>query len=162
MLTYLMRTASAESRAASAAILSPSEDLRLTKHLSHVEIGLALKLSAEGHTQRQIADRLNVSQPAICQVLDKFTDTTELAKLRLKADAYSVAEGSVRGALIAAQKGQPEAALELLDRLDVAPKRQQGTGGTQIQINLGQSQRATGQDPLELLQTQVVTVTQTE
>ena len=63
---------------------------------------------------------------------------------------------------MAAKKGQPEAALELLDRLDVAPKRQQGTGGTQIQINLGQSQQATGQDPLELLQTQVVTVTQTD
>lgn len=143
------------SQAAAAALAEHPEHIdRLEprkKHLTQTDTILALRLASEGLNQTQIAQRLAVSQPTISDLLNKFTDTRELAKARLNGSSYKLAERAIRDADV-------DQSLEMLDRLGVAEKRQQQTGQTGISIYIGQQTAVTGQDPLEVLTAQHVTV----
>ncbi len=98
--------------------------------LSYEQINLILKLSAsEGKTQVEIADIMGVTQPTVSRILSEFTDTSLLAKLRLKGSAELMAERVIVASQVAAARGDASPALEVLDRIDALPKRLSGASG---------------------------------
>ena len=112
-----------------------------------------LKHSAEGKTQTAIAHFLGLNQSTVSRVLSAYEDTRDLAKLKLNQASIDLAERAIKEADV-------DQALELLDRLDVAPKRQQQTGQTGITITLGMAQQVIGPDPMQTLTAQIVTKTE--
>ena len=86
-------------------------------HLSYPEIGLALKLREEGLTQTEIGQRLDRDTSTICDLLANFVDTRPLATKYLQHRAMSFARK-------VSQDANVEESLEMLDRLEVVPKRQ--------------------------------------
>lgn len=96
-----------------------SEALTLTPQRQRI-----LDLYREGHTGRQIARLLNISESRVSQHLKKAKlDTRVEAGVRLQQDAELIAQQAVEAVKVAATKGDATAALELLDRLDVAPSK---------------------------------------
>ena len=102
--------------------------------LNPLDIAYILKAAAEGHEQKTIADRLRCTQPSVSKVLRQYTPTDSLAKQFIRATALIVAKASVVAALKAARRGRGEECLEILDRLDVLPKRQVEDGRARVQI----------------------------
>jgi predicted transcriptional regulator len=74
-------------------------------------------------TQTKIAQLIGCSQPTISYVLSEFQDTRHLARAILHRDAHKFAQRIVDDANV-------EESLEVLDRLDVAAKRQESKGHT--------------------------------
>ena len=101
--------------------------------LNPLDIAYILKSAAEGHEQKTIADRLRCTQPSVSKVLRQYTPTDSLAKQFIKSTALIVAKASVLAALKAARRGRGEECLDILDRLDVLPKRQED-GRARVQI----------------------------
>ena len=107
-----------------------SERIADNSRLTIAETGLCLQLANEGLTQTAIAQRLACSQATVSRTLKAFTDTRELAKRRL----HGSADRLVRRVIA---KADVEESLELLDRIDVAPKRQASAGqGVNIVIGM--------------------------
>lgn len=103
--------------------------------LTYTEIALALKLREEGFTQVAIAERLQCSQPSLSELFSKFSDTRAIAKLRANNRALKLVDAALDGAERAAKDGKPEAALEVLDRVDVLAKRQvDSSRGSAVQV----------------------------
>lgn len=107
--------------------------------LTQRDIALVVKL-AETKPQTEIAKIVGVSQAQISRLLAQFADTRGLAKAHLRSAAQKVAEAAVEASSVAAKRGDGSVALELLDRLDVAPKKAQGGhGSTQVMVVVGQA-----------------------
>ena len=100
--------------------------------LSYEQVSLMLKLSSvEQKTQVEIAEIMGVSQPCVSRILTQFSDTTGIAKARLKGAAELMAERVIVASEVAAARGDASPALEVLDRIDALPKRVSGsTGGS--------------------------------
>lgn len=116
-----------------------------TKHLNYAEIAAILRLSGIGKTQREIAEVIGVSQQSIQGVLSHFAteDTCISAKAHLRSKARVVAEAAVGASLKAASHGDGSVALEILDRLDVAPRRlDKASPGTKVLVMVGQANPA--------------------
>jgi len=94
------------------------------------EVMLALKLRKEGHTFQQIADRLERSPAGVHDVIHEWAPTEDLAKATLRRGALTLAERVVTMSGV-------DQALEVLDRLDVLPKRERDTGGNKVQVVIG-------------------------
>lgn len=107
--------------------------------LTQTEIGLALAAVAEGQSQRQVAERLGVTQAAISLIVQKFTPSEHLAKLWVRSSALKVAKSGILAAHKAARHGDAEPALELLDRLDVLAQRRapSNSDGPKVMIAIG-------------------------
>lgn len=60
--------------------------------LTLTEEALVLKLSSEGLTQVEIAQRLNCSQPTVSRTLAAFVDTRPLATAHLNSESYNIAK----------------------------------------------------------------------
>ena len=90
--------------------------------LSYADIALAVQLEAAGKQQKEIASVLHCSQPHVARILQHFRDTRPVAKARLNHAAEHLADVAVTAASVAAAAGDAEPALELLDRIQVAPK----------------------------------------
>lgn len=110
------------------------------KKLSHADIAMVLDL-AEKKSQNELAKLVGVSQSQISRVLSTFEDTRALAKATLHAKAAEVAEMAVGAAGVASKRGDGSVALELLDRLEVVPRktREPGSGGAKVLVVVGQS-----------------------
>lgn len=106
------------------------------QRLSRATEGLILKLSDEGKTQHQVAQMVGCSQATVSRTLAAFQDTRALAKSHLHNNAIRLAERVIKQANV-------EESLEVLDRLDVAPKKERGGNshtGVQVIVNMpGQS-----------------------
>lgn len=109
------------------------------KSLSYEQLSMVIKLSVAGKTQVEIADIIGCTQPTISRVLSEFTDTTGIAKIRLKGAAELMAERVIQASGVAASRGDASPALEVLDRIDALPKRQTGSkeGGTKVVVVVG-------------------------
>lgn len=97
------------------------------KRLTDSERVLILKLHDDGLTQVEIAQRLNRAQSTISDVLDAFTDTTDVAKRYFRANALRMAENVV-------ERGQPRDHNVALAGIDVLKAGDQG--GIKIAIGL--------------------------
>ena len=114
------------------------------RKLTHAEIALVVGMAGEGKKQVEIAAFFKVSQPTISSILKKFGDSRAAAKARLHAEADNIALHAVTASMQAASHGDGSVSLELLDRLDVAPKKRdpKGETGSKIMIVVGQSNPA--------------------
>ena len=74
----------------------PASQRKPTKRLTGEEVGLILKLRADGLTQAAIAQRLDCDQAAVNRWLAKLTDSTETAKSYLRGSALRMAENIVK------------------------------------------------------------------
>lgn len=107
--------------------------------LSLTDVGVALRLAEEGKSQATIAELLGVNQSNVSRALAAFTDTRTIAKSRLNQAADRVAKDALVASAKAAKRGDAAPALEILDRLDVAPrKHQDGSGGAKVMVVIGQ------------------------
>lgn len=97
------------------------------KRLTDSERVLILKLHDDGLTQVEIAQRLNRAQSTISDVLDAFTDTTDVAKRYFRANALRMAENVV-------ERGQPRDHNVALAGIDVLKAGDHG--GIKIAIGL--------------------------
>ena len=110
------------------------------KHLSYPEIGLALKLRDEGLTQVQIAQRLDRDKSSLCELLAQFVDTRPLATKYLQSRALSFAQKVSHDANV-------DESLEMLDRLEVVPRRQvDHSKANQVNIVIGMPGKPVGPD----------------
>jgi len=112
--------------------------------LTAEDIALAVKLMDDGETQASVASKLGVSQATISRALSQFEDTTSLAKKRLKASALRLTDMALAATQLAAEIGNAEPALELLDRLEVAARRDSGAtgGGPRVVVMVGAATQA--------------------
>jgi hypothetical protein len=112
--------------------------------LSQADIALVLKLRDDGHTQTAIAEKVGCSQPTVCRILETFSSTVNLAKLRTNNKAQALAMAAVKGSIKAARDGKPEAALEILDRIDVINKRRDEPSSSQVMVIVQQGSSIPG------------------
>lgn len=97
------------------------------KRVSRAAEALILKLAEAGKSQTEIAQIVGVSQPTVSRTLAEFADTRVVAKAVLNKHAKTLAERVVKDADVSQS-------LEVLDRLDVAPKRRDETHSTQVMV----------------------------
>lgn len=109
--------------------IAPAKRKADHSRLTYAEQSAALKLHATGKNQVEIAQALHCHSSTICRLLAEFTPTIDAAKLRLQSGADTLARRVIKNADV-------DQSLELLDRLEVAPKRQSDKG-PQIQIIQG-------------------------
>lgn len=93
------------------------------------EVQLALNLRGQGYSLRDIAVRLDRSAEGVRKVLLDWEPTQELAKATLKRGAVTLAERVIAQADVAAS-------LEVLDRLDVLPKKDKSVDN-RVQVVIG-------------------------
>lgn len=98
--------------------------------LTRAEDALIVHLAMEGKSQGEIAQRLNCHQSSVSRVLSLYQDTRELAKWKLHSAAKALADRVIADADV-------DQALEVLDRLEVAPKRANTPQGLAVQVNIG-------------------------
>lgn len=113
---------------------------RVRGRLSYDQIALIVSMNAAGEPTQAIADYFQIRRETLWKILQKFADTSAEAKARLKMSASRLADAAILAADRGAQRGDGSVALELLDRLDVAPKRmaaQAGTSGVQVIVVVG-------------------------
>ena len=121
--------------------LTPPERKRDYSRLTQAEVGVLLQLRNLGKTQTEIAQTLQCDVSAVSRWLAKLQDTSDIAKLKLKNGAERLAERVVKRANVTES-------LEVLDRLEVLPKREvSGNGKTNIAIIVGMPGKAAGADP---------------
>lgn len=109
--------------------------------LTRAEIGSILSLARAGKTQTEIAQALGCNVSTVSRWLEKLDDTTELAKQRLRNSAEALSERVIRDADV-------DQSLEVLDRLDVLPKKQSEGNRTGVQIVIGMPGNPAGPDPV--------------
>lgn len=127
----------------------PAERIRDMSRLTDDDEVLIWRLHQAGKTQVQIAQIVECDQSTVSRALRKLDDTRDLAKTRLHNEALSLVSSAVDGAKRAAKDGKPEAALELLDREEVATRRQSDSGrSVGVSIYLGQPGQAAGPAPV--------------
>ncbi len=112
---------------------------RVRGKLSYDQISLILQMSAAGEPVKAIAAYFQIRAETVWRLLQKFADTSAEAKARLKMSAARLADAALLAADRGAQRGDGSVALELLDRLDVAPKRmaQASASGVQVMVVVG-------------------------
>lgn len=115
--------------------------------LTMKDVALVLNLHDAGKSQQAIAEMFDVTQGRISKIINGFSDSREAAKRRLRAQAMRLTRHALKASARAASKGDAGPALELLDRLDVAPKRMPAAsekGSAKVMIMVG------GQNPSAL------------
>ncbi len=85
---------------------------RLSKHQEQ----LILRLSDGSRSQRDVAEIVGCSQPTVHEVLERWSDTRQLAAKRLNAGADTLAARVVH-------KARPDVAVDVLERLGVVAPR---------------------------------------
>ncbi len=120
------------------AIDTPAKRTADYSRLTQAEESLCLHLANDGLTQTAIAQRLGCHPSSVSRTLAAFTDTRELAKRRLQGSADRLVRRVISKATV-------EESLEVLDRIDVAPKRQSGAGSS-VNILIGMPGQAIGPD----------------
>lgn len=118
-----------------------AEAIRDYSRLSRDEIALIKQLAKTGKTQDQIAQIVGCSQPTVSKWLEIVIDPIEDAKHILRTNAPRLAQRVVKDADV-------DQSLEVLDRLEVAPKRQMDSNRIGLQVNVGMPGLAVGCDPL--------------
>lgn len=93
------------------------------------EIQLAIHLREQGLSNLQVARRLGRSAEGVRFILEKWEPTAKLAKATLHKGAVELAERVIKDATVGES-------LEVLDRLDVLPKRDRGSD-SRVQVVLG-------------------------
>lgn len=104
-----------------------------------MDVALVLALRDKKATQVEIAKVLNINVLTVVKVLEDFHDTRPIAKAYLQKQANTIAEHAVNASLQASLKGNADPALELLDRLDVAPKRVEVLDSGKVMVIVGSS-----------------------
>ena len=99
--------------------------------------GLILKLAEAGKTQTEIAAIVHVSQPTVSRTLDELSDTRIIAKAILNNGSKRLAQRIVKHADV-------DQALEVLDRIDVAPKRRDEPSSSQVMVIVQQGSSIPG------------------
>jgi DNA-binding MarR family transcriptional regulator len=111
----------------STALDKPKPDYsRLTRD----ELNSLISLHRAGKTLTEIAAALKCSVPTVHDWVHKLTDTTDVAKLTIRASASELTDR-----LIA--KAKPQDILEVLDRIGVIEKRQQESGKSGVTVLVG-------------------------
>ena len=108
--------------------------------VSRATESLILKLSENNKTQQEIAAIVGVSQATVSRTLSEFADTRHIAKALLHNGASVLAKRVIENANV-------EESLEVLDRLDVAAKRQESKG-TSISIEVCMPGQGTRHPPV--------------
>jgi hypothetical protein len=101
------------------------------KRLTAADLGLLLKLRADGLTQAAIAQRLDCDQAAVNRWLMQLTDTSDVAKSFLRGHALSMAQNIVK-------KGRAADHVKTLEGIEVL-SNQDVKGGLTIVIGSGSS-----------------------
>lgn len=103
--------------------------IRVSGAFTPFEVQMAMNLRDQGFSYKDIAQRIGRSHEGVRQVLIEWASTVELAKLTLRKGAVALAEKVVKSADV-------DQSLEVLDRLEVLPKRDKGTDN-RVQVVLG-------------------------
>ncbi len=119
------------------------------------DVALILTLKDKEATNKEIAQALNVGVDTVARVLIEFADTRVTAKAYLRSKAEDIAKHAVNASAMSSAVGKGETSLELLDRLDVAPKRVDDAGGPKTLIIVG-SQDGKGLPKLPLLEAEIL------
>jgi hypothetical protein len=106
------------------------------------DVAIILALKEKEATNKEIAQALNIGPDTVARVLIEFTDSRAVAKAYLKSKADQIARDAVDASHIAAGSGKGEVSLELLDRLDVAPKRLEDTNSNKTLIIVGSANQS--------------------
>lgn len=109
--------------------------------LTRAEVAALLNLHRAGKTQVEIAQALGIDQSNVSRWLDKLIDTTEVAKHTARNAAQKLVERVIKHSNV-------EESLEVLDRIDVLPKRQIEGNRSQVNIVIGMPGQPAGPDPL--------------
>lgn len=111
---------------------------------------MILQLRGEGKTLAQIAQRFDRAVSSIHEVIDRYEPTTALAIARARNRALTLTDATFDGLELSVKDGKNlEHALELIDRLGVAEKRQvEGGKGSHVNIVIGMPGQPVGPDPL--------------
>jgi hypothetical protein len=98
-------------------------------------------LLKDGLTPAEIVDKTGLDLAGVDHIATTLKDTRDAAKELLHGHAHVFAERVVKDADV-------DQSLEVLDRLDVAPKKQQDVGrGGHVNIVIGMPGQAAGPDP---------------
>jgi hypothetical protein len=103
--------------------------------LTRSDVGVLLKLRADGLTQAEIAQRLGCNQTTVHNWLTDLTDTTDTAKSFLRGQALRMAQNIVK-------KGRAADHVAALKGLSVLAEESAGGlvvqigGGSKVQINV--------------------------
>lgn len=112
--------------------------------LTFKDVAQILALEDSGKSQTEIAKLFGVSQGQISRIVNGFKDSREVARQRLHASAEKLVDHALTASGLAAAKGNAEPALELLDRMEVAPKKVSGgKGGGNVVVVVGGAGQAT-------------------
>lgn len=107
--------------------------------LTYTDMVLISELGDAEKSQEEIATLFKVDRSTISRVQAAMADTRPYAKRRLHAAAAELAEVAITASQIAGTTGDADPALELLDRLDVVPKRTQAPPqGPRVLVVVGQ------------------------
>lgn len=110
---------------------------------------MILQLRGEGKTLAQIAQRFDRAVSSIHEVIDRYEPTTALAIARARNRALTLTDATFDGLESSVKDGKNlEHALELIDRLGVAEKRQESSKGGQVNIVIGMPGQPAGPDPM--------------
>ena len=115
-------------------------------------------LAQNGHTSTEIVARTGFDLADVEHVTSTLGDTREGAKNVLRANAHRLAQRIVEQANV-------EESLEVLDRLDVAPRRDRSGSGRALNIGVivGASGQRAGEAPVfDLLQGEAASVCKDE
>ena len=116
----------------------PSGEGSNASKLTPEDMRAIVQMAIKGHTQLELAEKFKVHQSTISRVFMTFHDTRDLAKQRLQGAALQMAETALDAVTAAGAVGDANPALELLDRLDVAPKRLQvAPSGPKVMVVVG-------------------------
>src|ERR1044071_1752320 len=103
----------------------------MKKALSRDQELAILRLRQLGKSQTEIGQIVGCSQPQVSIVLSELADTTQEARKVLRNGCAKLAKRVIDHANV-------EESLEVLDRMDVAPKKQRDTQGPiQVGISIG-------------------------
>jgi predicted XRE-type DNA-binding protein len=83
-------------------------------------------------SQAEIARNFNINQSTVCRIGQEYRDTRDAAKLVARREAKTMMTNLMATA-------NNDAQLEVLDRLDVLPKKPKEGSGTKLHINVGGS-----------------------
>ena len=109
--------------------------------LTRAEINSVFALHKAGRNQAQIAETLGCNISTVSRWLDTLHDTTDQAKATARNAAQKLTERVIRDADV-------DQSLEVLDRLDVLPRKERGAGaGSQVNIVIGMPNTPAGNDP---------------
>lgn len=109
--------------------------------LTRAELASLFALHRAGKNQVEIAHTLGCNVSTVSRWLSDLTDTTDLAKQTARNAAQKLVERVIKHANV-------EESLEVLDRIEVLPKRQSEGKGAAVNIVIGMPGSPAGPDPL--------------